>query len=284
MKNINLVLIIAILISFSIGVLVGTKIVKNNDLPRKQIIVEKQEKSKFENEENENKEKREKAEDFSDKRKEEKNNVIVKKEKEEKQSIPEAGFEFLGEGTKTLGPIKLRQGLTIVNLKNQMGPNSLFKAEIFVDENNNGKLDKNEGWTGLGISVGYSQAENFKGSFAFKAQNQNYFVYIQGGRWQVKVNQPSKNISNKENPKKWTGKGYQVTKQFYLPEGEYKFKAKHNGSGNFIIYLIDENGNSTGRLVNVIGKKDIDFNVNNLFTGNYVFEVRADGEWEIEQQ
>ena len=44
--------------------------------------------------------------------------------------------------------------------------------------------------------------------------------------------------------------------------------------------MVDENGNSTSRLVNEVNDFKGDFTVNNVFDGNYVFAISG-GEWTI---
>jgi len=195
----------------------------------------------------------------------------------------EAAFEFRGEGQQTLGPVKLSSGLTVLHVKNLMGANNTFTVTVSKDENGDGQLAEGEGWTGVGIDVGYERAENYKGSIAFKADEAQYFIYIKGGRWEIKVEQPQKLSSQADNFSQASGRGDGVTEKFFLEEGAHKFKVKHNGGSNFIVYLADENGNFTSRLVNEIGEVDLEFTYDAVFADNYVFVVRADGNWLIEE-
>ncbi len=193
-------------------------------------------------------------------------------------------YSFSGEGRENvLGPIVLDEGLVIVRAKNQTGPNNIFTVSVSEDENGDGVLSEGEGWTGVGISVGYKEAEAFDGTIAFKAAAPQYFIHVSGGRWEIAVTQPKKLSGNAPRFSRVQGRGYAVTDKFFLPEGEHTFRATHNGGGNFIIYRVDENGNFTSRLVNEIGETDTEFTTRAVFAGNYVFAVRADGNWTIER-
>lgn len=190
---------------------------------------------------------------------------------------------FTGEGEKVLGPIKLNSGLAILHAKNLTGVNDTFTVYIYKDENNDGVFQDGEGWTGDNISVGYEDAETYQGSIAFKAEEGQYFVEVDGGRWEIRVDQAGKLGSKAKIFTGVSGQGDGVTEKFFLSEGEHKFRATHDGSSNFIVYLVDENGNFTSRLVNEIGKTDLKFSYNAVFSDNYVFAVRADGNWVIEE-
>ncbi len=193
-------------------------------------------------------------------------------------------YTLSGEGQQTLGPISLKEGLTIIHAKNSTGPNDSFSINVTRDENGDGKLDSGEGWTGVGISVGYKAAEAYNGKISFKAYNSDYYISVDGGKWEITVTQPEKLKKNAEKMKKFDGIGDNVTEKFFLKEGINKFRATHTGGGNFIVTLFDENGNSTSRLVNEIGDTDLVFEYKNVFDGNYIFAVTAKGSWSIEAQ
>lgn len=190
---------------------------------------------------------------------------------------------FNGEGKKLVGPVALKEGLVVLKVKNQTGPNNNFGVNVYADENDNGTLESGEGYTGSYISVGYENAEVFDGAIAFKSNGGRYFADIDGGRWQVTFVPAEKLAVPAPAPTSFSGKGIQVTDKFYLPSGEYKFQTTNKSGGNFIIKMIDENGNSTGRLVNQVDDYEGDFTVKNVFDGNYVFAITG-GDWTIEKK
>jgi len=200
----------------------------------------------------------------------------------DEKSADKTEYIFSGEGQQTLGPISLKEGLTIIQAKNSTGPNDIFSIDVTQDKNGDGKLDPGEGWTGVGISVGYKAAETYNGKIPFKAYDADYYISVDGGKWEITVTQPEKLKKSAKGIKQFNGTGDDVTEKFFLKEGVNKFRATYNGDGNFIVTLFDENGNSTSRLVNEIGDTDLIFEYKNPFAGNYVFAIKAKGSWSIE--
>lgn len=190
-------------------------------------------------------------------------------------------FVFDGEGKKVVGPVVLAKGLVILKAKNQSGVNSSFSVNIYKDANGNGSLESGEGYTGNYISVGYEDAEAFNGAIAFKSDGGAYFADIGGGRWQISFVPMEKLLEVASAPTSFSGNGSQVTDKFYLAAGEYRFSVTNKGGGNFIIYMVDEDGNFTSRLVNEIDNFEGDFTVKNVFDGNYIFMIDG-GNWTIE--
>ena len=190
---------------------------------------------------------------------------------------------FKGEGKKVVGPVKMGKGLILLKAKNQSGINSVFSVNIYADTNGDGIFESSEeysGFTGRSISVGYEKAEAFDGAIAFKSNGGSYFASIEGGRWQVTFVKPEKLTEQPPAPTSFSGRGIQVTKRFYLPEGEQTFSVTNKGGGNFIIYKIDEDGNFTSRLINEVDDFKGDFTIKNVFDGNYIFSVTG-GDWTI---
>jgi len=188
---------------------------------------------------------------------------------------------FDGTGGKWIGPVDLHEGLSLIHAKNQSGANSAFTVNLYYDKNRNGEIDSGEGWTGTTIGVGYEEAEAYDGTLAFKANGYQYMAYVEGGRWQVSFEQPEKLNNQPQAPFSFSGTNSTVTDKFYLSAGDYDFHVTNDGGGNFIIYLVDEDGNSTDRLVNQVGGYEGDFTVNAVFDGNYVFAVEGGNNWTV---
>jgi hypothetical protein len=77
-----------------------------------------------------------------------------------------------------------------------------------------------------------------------------------------------------------SGHGQQATKVFTLPAGGYRITMTHDGLGNFIVILADNQGKSIGTLANQVGKANVS-QVINASGGSYVCNVGADGNWTI---
>lgn len=77
-----------------------------------------------------------------------------------------------------------------------------------------------------------------------------------------------------------SGKGQEATKTFHLNGGLTRFEMTHNGNSNFIVHLMDTNGNVQEYVVNEIGA----YNGSQAFNvpeGDYLLNVEADGSWTV---
>ncbi len=191
-------------------------------------------------------------------------------------------YSFAGEGIDTVGPFALADGLVFINIKNQAGPNDYLGANFYFDKDGDGKRGDGDEWLDQLINVGYGDAEAFDGTIPMKVSAGNHFIDIDGARWQIEVMQPALSDQPAKQFSSAKGRGPQVTEMFYLDQGEYKFRATNNGSSNFIVYLVDNRGNYSRRLVNEIGEFDSDFTVKVVMPGNYLFYVYSNGDWQIE--
>jgi hypothetical protein len=78
-----------------------------------------------------------------------------------------------------------------------------------------------------------------------------------------------------------TGVGKKATDKFTLTKGLSIFKMTHNGGSNWIVKLIDSNGQDVDLLANEIGAFEGSKAVNISKEGEYVMDVTAGGNWTI---
>ena len=79
-----------------------------------------------------------------------------------------------------------------------------------------------------------------------------------------------------------SGRGQQATAKFTLPAGLVVFEMKHDGKSNFIVHLLNDQGQQvTGSLVNAIGTFDGSKAVQIPKMGTYLLDIAADGNWSI---
>jgi len=78
-----------------------------------------------------------------------------------------------------------------------------------------------------------------------------------------------------------SGKSQQASDKFTLQKGLSIFKMTHDGSSNFAITLLDENGQRVALLVNEIGSFDGSKAERIKIEGTYVLDISADGNWVI---
>ena len=79
-----------------------------------------------------------------------------------------------------------------------------------------------------------------------------------------------------------SGKGQQATQKFTLENGLSIFEMAHSGQSNFIVSLLDEEGNEVGfSLANEIGSFNGSKAMNIAKGGTYLLNIQADGNWQI---
>lgn len=82
-------------------------------------------------------------------------------------------------------------------------------------------------------------------------------------------------------PIKLSGSSKQATKKFTLEEGLSIFEVKHSGSANFIVELLDNNGDTVELVANEIGSFNGSNAVGIQVKGKHLLNVEADGSWSI---
>lgn len=78
------------------------------------------------------------------------------------------------------------------------------------------------------------------------------------------------------------GTGDTATTFFTLEKGLSVFAMSHIGTSNFYIWLMKDNGDTIGLLVNEIGSFDGSTAIGITATGNYLLDVNADGNWTVQ--
>ena len=108
----------------------------------------------------------------------------------------------------------------------------------------------------------------------------NYMLNITAdGSWTVTIEQP-RPTSAPSLPQSYSGNGCRVSSFFYSSGGLAYFNMSHNGSSNFIIWLLDKDGQMVDLLANEIGSYSGSKAVN-LSAGIYILSITADGSWNI---
>jgi hypothetical protein len=78
-----------------------------------------------------------------------------------------------------------------------------------------------------------------------------------------------------------SGAGKEVTSRFRLEKGLSVFNMKHEGSSNFILWLMDTFGQNKELLANEIGSFQGSTALGITSAGDYVMDITADGSWNI---
>jgi hypothetical protein len=85
-------------------------------------------------------------------------------------------------------------------------------------------------------------------------------------------------------PIQLSGTNQQASQKFHLNSGLAIFTMKHTGSSNFAIWLLDNMGDKKELLVNEIGSFDGSKAVRISTSGDYILDIKADGQWNIDIQ
>jgi hypothetical protein len=173
-------------------------------------------------------------------------------------------------GPEATRPFQLQSGLTVIRMEHQ------GNANFIVD-----LLDQN------GNSVAPMGVANVIGAFQGSTPVQitrggQHLLDVQaGGQWQITVEQPRAASAPKTTS--FSGNSQQATELFELSGGLHRVQMTHQGDGNFIVDLLDENGASVVLmgLANEIGPFEGSRAMQVPDDGIYLFSVQANGPWTI---
>lgn len=100
------------------------------------------------------------------------------------------------------------------------------------------------------------------------------------GDTKIQIPVQTEQEDNKQEKVSLTGTGMKSTDKVQLVNGLRKVTLTHDGKSNFIVTMLDKNGDQSQSFVNEIGA----FNGSTSFKaedGEYIFNVEADGNWSI---
>ena len=79
-----------------------------------------------------------------------------------------------------------------------------------------------------------------------------------------------------------SGTGNMATDKFQLISGLATFKFSYTGESNFIVYLLDNDGNKVELVANEINSSAGSKATNITASGTYLLDVEADGPWTVD--
>lgn len=170
-----------------------------------------------------------------------------------------------GKGQKASDKFNLPQGLVRFEMTHDGTSN--FAIWLLDNQGNKKELLVNE--------IG-----KFQGSKAARIEESgDYLLDINAdGNWNINIESVPVMASTSNT---LSGKGQKATDLFYLNQGLVKFDMNHDGKSNFAIWLLDDQGNKKELLVNEIGKFQGSKAVRIEESGNYLLDINADGNWNI---
>ncbi len=83
-------------------------------------------------------------------------------------------------------------------------------------------------------------------------------------------------------PTKFAGSGKDFTSKAQFEEGLLIVNYRHSGERNFIVWMLNDKGEKQKLIANEIGSCNGRSAFKIVFAGDYLFDVTADGSWEIE--
>ena len=189
------------------------------------------------------------------------------KQEKAPEKTPEP-ITLTGSGQQATSKFTLKKGLSIFKIKHT-GGNRNFTAYLVDGSGEELNLLANE----IG-SANVSKATNIR-------SDGDYLLNVNAdGNWEITIEQPRSN--NASSTRTFTGSGQQATELFNLDKGLKTFKITHTGkSGNFTVYLVDNEGNDLDLLANEIGAANTSKAVGIRESGIYLLNVNADGDWSI---
>jgi len=176
-------------------------------------------------------------------------------------------IELSGSGQEATKDFNLEGGLSVFTMTHTGGSN--FIVELLDENGNTIDLLVNE----IGTFDG-------KKAVGIKKSGKYLLDISAGGSWTVKIDQPRPSEAPPV-PQEFKGNGQQVSEVFSIGKGLARFEMTHSGSSNFIVTLLDDNGNTVDLLVNEIGTFDGSKAVSIRNTGMYLLDIQADGAWTI---
>ncbi len=173
---------------------------------------------------------------------------------------------FSGTGSDYTGKFQLDGGLVVV--KSTYTGDSNFIVHLLDEKGETVKYLVNE--------IG-----NYTGEQALNVGPGTYLLDITAkGNWTIELRQPVPSVELNA-PVTMEGSGSAVSKFIYLDKNLTYFDMSHNGDSNFIVTLLDKDGNYAGLLANEIGKYEGKKAEGIRDAGIYLLNVQADGNWAI---
>ena len=188
---------------------------------------------------------------------------------------------FAGKGDRVVGPFSLVEGIVFLTASHSGAGNFIVK---FVGA----KGGEDYSINAIGPYIGARAHSIYTGKLGGLPPDQYRLNITADGPWSIDVSQEFPSTGTAP-PFLTQGRGDDVITWLNLDKGIFLITAKHTGSSNFIVALINENGSSKKFVVNEIGDYTGEQLVKvergtfglNLSPGIYAIVVQADGEWTV---
>lgn len=187
---------------------------------------------------------------------------------EEPQPEPQIpAQDFSGSGRGHTETFEIEGGLTVFFVEHDMGGNFIVRLED-TDENR---------VAGLVNAIG-----SFEGSTATHVAAGEYVLEVRAvGDWSVTVEQP-RYAGGESLPASYDGDQPAAAGPFELEEdATVEFALTHEGDGNFVVRLLDRDGQRVAGVANA--QDDVDSTTElDVEAGVYLLDVEAEGPWTVD--
>ncbi len=172
-----------------------------------------------------------------------------------------------------------------------VGSTSSNASKVILYSNNGKKLDEVKPDSGGDFM--FTKVKLDKGDNAFKVKaftekgnstEKSVLIVLNEAKKKPaedKQKEEVKETKQEPQPISLSGASQQASDKFVLESGLSIFKMTHDGSSNFAITLLDENGQRVELLVNEIGPFNGSKAVGITMSGTHILDIAADGAWTI---
>jgi hypothetical protein len=179
----------------------------------------------------------------------------------------EKGIELSGKGRRVTEKLELREGLAVVEVRNDGKSN--FVVEL-LDES--------------GESAGnlFNEINKFQGRRAFNIEKAGEYLLNVGatGAWSFTITQPRPEAA-KVKPQTFSGEGMDITPFVKLPKGLAVFEFQRHGEGRGHFTLLDQDGRYVEQIANQLDTFEGSAPVKIEEEGIYLLNVYGDGNWTV---
>ena len=171
-----------------------------------------------------------------------------------------------GDGEQISGSFPLSTGLAVFDI--QHDGDDVYAVYLYDDDDTKITM----------LTVG-SGLEDI--STAFKIpESGNYYLNVTGnGSWEVSVSDPHN--ADIETVSPISGKDSQATLLYHFSAGQQVFDIRYTGNTNFIVEVLDTDGNYITILANAIDTWQGEKTITIPKEGDYLFDIECTGTWTI---
>jgi len=179
-----------------------------------------------------------------------------------------AAQTITGRGKTASKAFTVTEGMTVFRLQHRGQSN--FIVDLLTS-------------TGQDVDNLVNEIGNFTGATANGLDAGRYLFRVEAdGPWTIRIEQP-RPASGRSLPTTVSGKGQSVAGPFQGVGEGVRFTLRHRGEANFIVDILDADGQGQDNLANEIGSFQ-GSTVNNVPDGVFWLNIQADGQWTIAMQ